>query len=285
MVLPNLIICGAPKCGTSSLYFWLRAHPEACASKVKETFYFADEINRFNQNLNCFEHSLTHYSHQWDHCQGQKIIFEATAPYIYFENALQRIRELPIRPKLLFILREPASRLYSKFKFNKYKLKNFQGSFEEYVSLNGTFGSGRHFEEGLYINYLHPWMEVYGRENMGIFIFEEMLADRVGFMMKVAEFLDIEPGFYRDFDFFQRNETVAIKSVGLHRVGLWLQPYVPAKVQELLIPFYMKLNSSKARDKNNLEKEQLAILKDLYASSNRELKQEFEELNLPGWRI
>ena len=235
--------------------------------------------------MNCLEHSLIDYSRQWDHCNGQKIIFEATAPYIYFENALKRIRELPTSPKLLFILREPASRLYSKFKFNKYKLKNFQGSFEEYVSLGGKFGSGRHFEEGLYITHLRKWIDVYGREKMGIFIFEEMLADRVRFMMRVAEFLSIDPDFYLDFDFFQRNETVAIKSVGLHRIGLRLQPFVPAKVQEFLIPLYMKLNSSKARDKSTMEKDQLELLKDLYTSSNKELKQECEELNLPGWRI
>ena len=50
--LPNVIIAGAPKCGTSSLYFWLSAHPEVKASMVKETFFFADEVNRFNKNAN-----------------------------------------------------------------------------------------------------------------------------------------------------------------------------------------------------------------------------------------
>ena len=56
--LPNVIIAGAPKCGTSSLYFWLSAHPEVKASMVKETFFFADDVNRFNKNGNIIEHSL-----------------------------------------------------------------------------------------------------------------------------------------------------------------------------------------------------------------------------------
>ena len=60
--LPNVIIAGAPKCGTSSLYFWLSAHPEVKASMVKETFFFADEVNRFNKNANIIEHSLADYS-------------------------------------------------------------------------------------------------------------------------------------------------------------------------------------------------------------------------------
>jgi len=47
-VYPNLVVAGAPKCGTSSLYFWLAAHPEVAASREKETFFWAPEVNRFN---------------------------------------------------------------------------------------------------------------------------------------------------------------------------------------------------------------------------------------------
>jgi hypothetical protein len=42
MPLPNLIIGGAPKCGTSSLFQWLADHPEVCGSRVKEIFYLMD---------------------------------------------------------------------------------------------------------------------------------------------------------------------------------------------------------------------------------------------------
>ena len=40
--LPNVIIAGAPKCGTSSLYFWLSAHPEVKASMVKNDVVIID---------------------------------------------------------------------------------------------------------------------------------------------------------------------------------------------------------------------------------------------------
>ena len=59
--LPNVIIGGAPKCGTSSLYFWLAAHPEVYGSPKKETFFFADKVNRFNASANVHEHDLDHY--------------------------------------------------------------------------------------------------------------------------------------------------------------------------------------------------------------------------------
>ena len=42
MALPNLIIAGAPKCGTTSLFRWIDEHPEAEGSSVKETCFFVD---------------------------------------------------------------------------------------------------------------------------------------------------------------------------------------------------------------------------------------------------
>ena len=59
--LPNVILGGAPKCGTSSLYFWLAAHPDCFGSPKKETFFFADAVNRFNVSANSHNHPVEAY--------------------------------------------------------------------------------------------------------------------------------------------------------------------------------------------------------------------------------
>jgi hypothetical protein len=283
MSLPNVIIAGAPKCGTSSLYFWLAAHPEACASKVKETFFFADEVSRFNKGLNHIENGLEAYSRHFTHCKEAKVTFEATAPYIYFNTALEQIPQLSTKPKVIFVLREPAARAYSKFKFNKYKLQNFEGSFEEYVSLKGDFGSGKHVEEGHYIEYLKRWKKALTEERMNVLLFEDLLADKVSAMKKLASFLGLDPSFYDTFNFLQRNETVKLKNRGLHKLGLRLQPYVPMAVQDFFLPLYMKLNSGKMPSKNAIEKEQITRLKEVYRQSNKSLADHFSDLDLSIW--
>ncbi|MGB0175878.1 MAG: hypothetical protein ACPF9D_01850, partial [Owenweeksia sp.] len=102
MMLPNLIIGGAPKCGTSSMYFWLADHPEVCASRVKEPFYFVNEKNRFNAGLNMNEHSLEEYSGLFSHCSSDaKYCFEATAQYLYFDSALESFKQLPEPPVVI----------------------------------------------------------------------------------------------------------------------------------------------------------------------------------------
>ena len=124
MNLPNLIIGGAPKCGTSSLYFWLAAHPEVFASKTKETFFFSDRVNRFNKYSNCIEHNLEKYSNYFKLASNQhKILFEATAAYLYSENALRNFASFKNPPKIIFIFREPSAQIYSHYKMEKYRTK------------------------------------------------------------------------------------------------------------------------------------------------------------------
>ena len=283
MTLPNLIICGAPKSGTSSLYFWLEAHPDACASRVKETFFYADDINRFNKKLNCMEHTIGDYSHQWDRCKGQKVVFEATAPYIYFKNALERINDLPTKPKLIFVLREPAARLYSQYRFNKYKLRNNTGTFRQYVSEQGNFASGENFQGGLYYEYLKRWVDEYSKERIGIFLFEEMVSDQTSFMKKIALYLHIEPQFYDEFSFIKRNETVSLRSTALHRFGLKVQPFVPSSIQEALMPLYFRLNKGKAIQDDEGDRELVEKLKEEYRSSNQLLEGLFPNVNFSLW--
>ncbi len=285
LFLPNMLIGGAPKCGTSSLHFWLAHHPEALGSKRKDSFFLADEISRFNKGLSFINDGLEGYVKLFNpqHAEGKKVIFESSSTYLYCNNALEQAKVMDTKPTAIFILREPAARIYSKFKFNKYKLKNFTGDFKEWCSLGGEFGSGFHFEESEYHNYLQNWIDTLGKERVGVFLFEELISDKVAFMKKVAEFLKIDPSFYDDFDFFHRNETVKLKNTKLHRLGLKIQPLVPIALQERIIPLYMKLNSGKMPGKLKEEKELIEELKQKFKMQNKALQSQFKHLDLKGW--
>lgn len=238
MNLPNVIIAGAPKCGTSSLYFWLAAHPDACASKAKETFYFADEVNRFNKGLNFVENGLKPYGKHFEHCSGSKVIFEATAPYIYYQNALEQIATLSSRPKVIFLLREPSKRLQSQYLFERYRTGRRNMPLEDYLALPDRL------PHGLYTQYLQKWETAIGRDRMMIYIFEEFMSDPRSGMKDISKKLGLDENFYDHFNFTTRNETLKMKSTALHRAGLKLQPYIPHWVQSTLLPIYLKFNSS-----------------------------------------
>ena len=105
LIFPEFIIGGAPKCGTSSLYFWLSAHPQLVGSPVKEPFFFADDINRFNRGLNYLENDLQDYATLFENGSPQTKSFESTAHYLYYDNAIKGLQELPKKPKMIFLLR------------------------------------------------------------------------------------------------------------------------------------------------------------------------------------
>ena len=280
LTLPNVVIAGAPKCGTSSLFFWLASHPDVCGSKVKETFYLTDQDNRFNGGNTYEKNGLENYSRFFNHHESEKIIIEATAPYIYYNTPIKVLSGLKPKPKVVFIFREPAARIYSQYKFNKYKLKNFSGSFSEYIQEKDGYFSGRLINEGKYGFWLEKWMEKFDQKDLLVFSFEEMVSDQKTFMQKFSRRLNIDPDFYDSFSFFKRNETFGVKSTGLHRFGLKIQQFVPYKMQEILLPFYQKINGTAIPKITQEEKEIVARLKKWYHQENQNLYALFPDLGL-----
>lgn len=103
-------------------------------------------------------------------------------------------------------------------------------------------------------------------------------------MKSLAAQLGIDPGFYDHFDFAVRNETVAIRSKGLHQLGLKLQSMIPLAVQDVLLPIYLKINGAGRPKATDALKAQTSALKAEFAESNRELAKRFPEfIDLDLW--
>lgn len=268
------------------MYWWLCAHPEVCGSKTKETHFFDDEIYpRFNQHANVHQHDLSRYEAYFEHCTTQGIRLEATPIYMYQQTALKHLSKFNPKPKVLFILREPSQRAHSQFRFNKYRLGNIDPSvtYLDYLKdLAGTTSDP--VQRGHYVQYIDQWMAAFGQENIHVLQLEALFANRVETMKSVAKFLALDPTFYDTFDFMKRNETRKMRSTKLHRLGLKLQPLVPQAIQEkLLVPLYLKLNSTAMPAVSSQDKLMIEEMKPLFAESNEQLKQRFPELNMELW--
>lgn len=234
---PNLIVGGAPKCGTSSLYFWLAAHPEVFGSAKKETFFFADKVNRFNREANVHEHELARYLKYFEEGKQATVRFEATAHYLYEKSALKAFSTAEQPPKIIFLFREPSKQMYSHYKMEKHRTKTVDLPLEDYVKLPKI---ARYVS---YAEHLQPWLEAMPKGHVGVWMFEDMMRNKARVMGEISRFIGVDPGFYDGFDFEHRNESVAIRSGALHQLGLRLQPLIPHGLQKRLLPLYMKLNS------------------------------------------
>lgn len=274
---PDFVIGGAPKSGTSSLYFWLAAHPQVCGSRVKETFFLADEVSRFNKDRNFITHGLAAYGHFFKDCSSDKKAFEATAHYLYYDIAREQLAAMPTEPKMIFLLRKPAAQIYSHYRMVRFRMKSFEGSFEEYLTNpRATF-------QVEYATYLKKWINTFGRDRIKVLIFEDLMKNKKKVLQEVCEYLGVDGSFYDDFDFQHRNETVAIKSGWLHQMGLKLQPLVPHGVQKVLLPLYLKMNSGRLPERGENDSEIMKTLEPLSRRVQAEMKELMPELDLSYW--
>ena len=120
---PNFIIIGAMKAATTSLYTYIKQHPDIFMTKVKEPMFF----NNFNQNTD-FKvlankskkvNSLLDYFSMFSSVKNESAIGEASPAYIYNENAPHLIKEHLKDVKIIAILRQPTDRAYFNFLHTK----------------------------------------------------------------------------------------------------------------------------------------------------------------------
>lgn len=110
-MLPNLIIAGAQKSGTSSLYFYLKQHPECIMAEPKEPMFFSKQsnLNKLEEYKKCFRIEKAKKFRY-------KIIGEASTSYMVEEYVPERIiNTLGSDIKFIFLLRNPVERTISAY--------------------------------------------------------------------------------------------------------------------------------------------------------------------------
>ncbi|MCU7938646.1 MAG: sulfotransferase domain-containing protein [gamma proteobacterium symbiont of Bathyaustriella thionipta] len=213
---PDFMIIGAQKAGTTSLYNYLKQHPMIVGSYPKETHYFDRDIH-FNKSLTSYEKHFVGW--------GKKKYFESTPSYLYSPGTCEAIHNAYSELNIIIVLREPIKRAYSAWNMYKdffekglvervikskpqregkllYK-KFYEGrdvfpSFRECIDIElDLIESGMGYEpallrRGLYLEQLNPYWNSFGKENILILGFKELIKDTENTLKKVTGFLDIE---------------------------------------------------------------------------------------------
>ena len=108
MIKPNLFIVGAPKCGTTFLYHYLKKHSDIYFPEFKEPHFFGSDLIRRNGAYNL---SLDEYYNLFK--TDKKIIGEASTFYIFSKNAAKEIYDFNPKAKIIIMLRDFVDLVYS----------------------------------------------------------------------------------------------------------------------------------------------------------------------------
>ena len=221
-----LIICGAPKAGTTSLFTYLAGHPQICGAALKETRFFIDTDYPLASSARFDGTNIERYGEFYKQCSvdREQVRLEATPDYLYSRQALQIAQLLP-NAKIVFILRDPIERLVSYYKYSKQLcFIDNTVSFSEYVQMqmnseiaNSTPIHLRALEHGQYERYLPAFRNEFPGRMMEV-AFDE-LRDRPDAVLKrICEFSAIEAGYFERHHFSIENESFAVRNQYVQRL-------------------------------------------------------------------
>lgn len=251
MALPNFFIIGAAKSGTSSLYNALRQHPEIYLSNRKEPGFFAfngEPPLRAGPGGGFYRRNAVwkapDYVRLFAGVTNQKAIGEASTCYFDSRVAAQRIRrELP-HARLIALLRHPVDRAYSAYTWHRQQGIETCGSFAAAIAAESTrmAENYNHFfayrDLGLYEKHLSVYFDMFKKENIKIYLFEDIGRQPKVMLADILRFLDVDDTITLSFP--RDNVTLWPRSRRLHawaaRKGPWGHPFrfLPAMIGEPL---------------------------------------------------
>jgi hypothetical protein len=237
MPLPNFVVAGAPRCGTTSVFKWAAAHPQIVTPRTKETRYLNDEgYPLFNPRHNFLMHGMEGYQKLFPHRPGAQVYLEATPDYLYQQTALSVLATLATKPTILFILRDPVERTLSLF---NYAMNNV-GSLQRDLSMRDCFLASRDgvpigdtilnsaFAHSVYHTWLDKWISLLGRSRLLVYFFDDIVKDPRSLMRALCRRVDIDDKFYDDFRFQAENQAYVVRSSLLARAKFAVRKTMPA---------------------------------------------------------
>ncbi len=163
---------------------------------------------------------------------------------MFSDIALNNIKRIKSHPKLLFIYRDPTKRIFSEYRFHRYKTKRFQAEFKDYVGWNGEKFNGEYYERGKIVSHINKWIKQYGEERIIIIPFDGLTQHPRDIMVHLSDLLDINPEFYKEYSFDQKNETFGLRSRRIHNVALNIRRYFPNFLRNIIRSAYYSFNKT-----------------------------------------
>jgi len=182
--LPNLIVIGGLKCGTTSLHHYLNLHPEVEMSRPKELNFFVEELN--------WDLGVDWYR---SHFRPGATVRGETSPHYTnrprFQGVAERMREtLGTEARVVYMVRHPLERLLSHY------LHSVGGGYEGRELADAVADPAcAYVQRGRYAFQVEPYLETFKAERTLIVSREELGRDRDATMRRVFEFAGVDPGF------------------------------------------------------------------------------------------
>ena len=183
--LPDFVIIGGKKCGTTFLYHLLTQHPLVERAAGKEVHFF----NRsFDEGIDWYRRCFP--PPRWT--DGRRSISgEATPEYLTHPLAPERMAEVIPQARLIALLRNPVDRAYSDYQQVARKRRDAP-TLEEAIDHDSLYDARSKFLlRSVYVDHLRRWSEFFSQEQMLVLKSEDFFEHPVGTLKVVHNFLEL----------------------------------------------------------------------------------------------
>lgn len=265
--LPDFVVIGAMRSGSTSLYRHLADHPEVWMDHK--------EIHFFDRR---FEYGVDWYKSVFPaEAQGAKAYGEATPSYLYDREAIGRMAEVLPHARLLAILRDPVERAYSHYWMDRARGREHR-PFEAVVDeeLRDGFGSdSAYLDRGRYQPQLECVCRHFPREALHVVLLDDLEQAPGETFAGVCRFVGVDPSFSPPHIGERVNRFVSFRSQRLQRA----RKQVPKVFRARLV--LNRLNAKKVEYPPMAEATR-ARLRDVFVEDNRALAA-WMGRDLSGW--
>lgn len=256
MTLPNFLIIGSQKAGTTALYHYIKQHPQIFMSEMKEPCFFAFEGEELDFRSPSGEPvymnraaitTIDSYRRLFSQVTNQKAVGEASPIYLIYTKAAERIRYYVPHAKLIAILRDPADTAYACFlmdrRSNLEPLNDFAKALQDQERRieQNCFG-GIYLQQGFYYEHLRVYFDLFPPTQIRVYLYEDFVNDNKALLKDIFQFLAVDDAFKPDVS-IRENVSGLPKSFLLHRLLTGRQnplvryasPYLPHGVRRFFI--------------------------------------------------
>jgi len=253
--MPNFLLIGAAKGGTTSLHRYLRQHPDIFMSERKELRFFPFENQRPDyrgpgdqEDILTIVTQVEDYRLHFEGSENFSVRGESSPLYLYLPNSAERISHYVPDAKLIAILRQPAERAYSHYlmlKRDGFETLGFAEALAaEDQRVGEKWGHRWHYRRrGFYAAQLQRYFDQFPREQIRIYLYEDYVSDPIGLVQDVFRFLNVDDSFIPDMS-VRHNESRIARSRALQ---VYLRE--PRATKNLLKPFIPRHFSRRLGDR------------------------------------
>ncbi|MEM9543611.1 MAG: sulfotransferase [Cyanobacteria bacterium P01_E01_bin.42] len=279
MTLPNFLIIGVPKSGTTSLYHYLTQHPQIYMSPVKEPNFLAfvgkhpefcgpkgKDIWINNQSIVDFQK----YQALFDKVDGEKAIGEASILYLYLPETPKHIQHYLPDVKLIAILRHPVDRAFSHYVHLRRTGEEWLTDFtlaldEEEKRWNRGWAPAWCYQKlGLYSPQLERYLQIFPRDRIRVYLYDDWLNQPLNVLNDLFTFLEVDSEFqprmsirHNQTSVVWKNNTLRNFLIDQNSFRSAVSKIIPDRIRKPIAEILLRKNKVKPPQLNSEVRKQL----------------------------